>query len=300
MAKLTLPEYEGVCSGNLGCPGCGANLVMRYLLKGLGDKVILSIPACCWAVIPGYYPNSSLKPPAIYTAFEATGASISGIRAALDIKGDQETIIVGYAGDGGTADIGMQALSGAAERGTDAIYVMYDNEAYMNTGIQRSSSTPRGAWTTTTPGGKTGYWKREIKKDMMKIMIAHRIPYAASVSVGHPEDFIRKIKRAKEERGLRFIHAFSPCPPGWRYDPSKTVEIAKLAVDTHIFPLFEVKHGKYSITRKGKGIPVREYFGPQRRFSHLRDEDTDVIQKRVSQDWEILLKTADVMDSELY
>ena len=269
MPKPSLPLEEGVCSGNLGCPGCGANLVMRYLLKGLGKDVILSIPACCWAVIPGYFPSTSLGVPTIFSAFEATGASIAGLRAALDAKGESNVTVVGYAGDGGTADIGLQALSGAAERGVDAIYVMYDNEAYMNTGVQRSSATPEGAWTTTTPGGKKQYWKREMKKNMMEIMIAHHISYAASVSVGFPEDFIRKIQQAKKEKGLRFIHAFSPCPPGWKYDPAKSIEIAKLAVDTHIFPLFEVRHGKYVITRKGKGVPVEEYLRRQGRFSHL-------------------------------
>jgi len=273
---------------------------MRYLLKALGERVILSVPACCWAVIPGYYPHTSLKPPTIYTAFEATGASISGLRAALDIRGKDDFTVVGFAGDGGTADIGLQALSGAAERETDAIYVMYDNEAYMNTGIQRSSSTPKGAWTTTTPGGKRRHWKREPKKNMMRIMIAHKIPYAASVSIGFPEDFVRKGKHAKEESGLRFIHAFSPCPPGWRYDPSKTIEIAKLAVETNIFPLFEVVRGKYFLAKKGKGVPVAEYLQGQRRFSHLSKEDIEEVQRRVDTDWETLTKIASVMNEEIF
>ena len=299
-ARTTIPENEGVCAGNLGCPGCGANLVMRYLLKALGDNVILSVPACCWAVIPGYYPNCSLKTATIFSAFEATGASISGLRAALDAKGKKDVTVVGFAGDGGTADIGLQALSGAAERGTDAIYVMYDNEAYMNTGVQRSSSTPEGAWTTTTPGGKKDHWKHEEKKNMMEIMIAHHIPYAASVSVGFPEDFIRKIQAAKKEKGLRFIHAFSPCPPGWRHDPSKTIEIAKLAVDTHIFPLFEVRHGKYILTKKGAGVPVEEYLRRQGRFSHLTADEVKAIQKRVEVNWELLIRTASVMTDEFY
>jgi pyruvate/2-oxoacid:ferredoxin oxidoreductase beta subunit len=300
MAKPTIPTYEGLRCGSLSCPGCGATLVMRYLLKGLGENVILSIPACCWAVIPGYYPNSSLGVATIFSAFEATGASIQGIKAALDVKGRSDVTVVGFAGDGGTADIGLQALSGAAERGADVIYVMYDNEAYMNTGVQRSSSTPEGAWTTTTPGGKKQHFKREVKKNMMEIMIAHHIPYAASVSVGFPEDFIRKIQAAKKEKGLKFIHAFSPCPPGWRHDPSKTIEIAKLAVDTHIFPLFEVDHGKYTVTRKGKGLPVEEYLKRQGRFSHLTADDIKKIQKNVDVNWEILMRTASVMTDEIY
>lgn len=300
MPKTTIPVEENVCSGNLGCPGCGANLVMRYLLKGLGKNVILSIPACCWAVIPGYFPNTSLRVPTIFTAFEVTGASISGLRAAFDMKGDDDVTIVGFAGDGGTADIGLQSLSGAAERGVDAIYVMYDNEAYMNTGIQRSSATPEGAWTTTTPGGKRHQWKKEVKKNMMRIVTAHRIPYAASVSVGFPEDFVKKVQKAKTEKGLRFIHAFSPCPPGWRHDPSKTIEIAKLAVDTHMFPLFEVVHGKYVVTRKGKGLPVEEYLRRQGRFAHLTAREIKKIQRNVDINWEILMRTASVMTDELY
>jgi len=300
MTRPTIPLEEGACPGNLACPGCGANLVMRYLLKALGRNVILSIPACCYAVIPGYYPSTSLTVPTIFTAFEATGASISGLRAAMDVKGIKDVTVVGFAGDGGTADIGLQALSGAAERGEDAIYVMYDNEAYMNTGIQRSSATPEGAWTTTTPGGKKQLWKREVKKNMMEIMIAHRIPYAASVSVGFPEDFIRKLQQAKREKGLRFIHALSPCPPGWRYDPAKTIEIARLAVETHIFPLFEVRHGKYIITRKGKGLPVEEYLCKQGRFSHLTADDIQKIQRNVDVAWELLLKTSSVMTEEFY
>jgi len=158
MSRTTIPEEEFAYPGSTGCPGCGANLVMRYLLKGLGGRTIVSIPACCWAVMPGYWPSNCLKVPLLYTAFEATGAAISGLRAALDVKGVEDVTVVGFAGDGGTVDIGLQALSGAAERRTDAIYVMYDNEAYMNTGIQRSGSTPWGAWTTTTPVGNShGY-----------------------------------------------------------------------------------------------------------------------------------------------
>ena len=166
MGKTTIPERELTYPGSTGCPGCGANLVMRYLLKGLGERTIVSIPACCWAVMPGYWPSNCLKVPLLYTAFEATGAAISGLRAALDIKGIDDVTVVGFAGDGGTVDIGLQALSGAAERRTDAIYVMYDNEAYMNTGIQRSGSTPWGAWTTTTPVGSSHGFKHETKKDI--------------------------------------------------------------------------------------------------------------------------------------
>lgn len=290
MAKTTIPEQEYTYPGNTGCPGCGANLVMRYLLKGLGERTMLAIPACCWAVMPGYWPSNCLKVPLLYNAFEATGAAISGVRAALDIKGVKDVTVVGFAGDGGTVDIGIQALSGAAERRTDAIYVMYDNEAYMNTGIQRSGSTPWGAWTTTTPVASHSDFKHEPKKDIMAIMQAHRIPYAATVSVAYPEDFIRKAEMAKGMKGLRFIHAMSPCPPGWRINPAASIEVARLAVDTHMFPLYEIEEGKVRITRKGKGLPVSEYLKLQGRFSHLGESEVASIQAAVDENWKRLLE----------
>jgi 2-oxoisovalerate ferredoxin oxidoreductase beta subunit len=289
MTKTTIPEEEFVYSGSTGCPGCGANLVMRYLLKGLGERTIVSIPACCWAVMPGYWPSNCLKVPILYTAFEATGAAISGLRAALDVKGVQDVTVVGFAGDGGTVDIGLQALSGAAERRTDAIYVMYDNEAYMNTGIQRSGSTPWGAWTTTTPVGTTHGFKHETKKDIMAIMQAHKIAYAATVSPAYPEDFIKKVEKAKKIEGFRFIHALSPCPPGWKTNPAMSVEVARLAVDARVFPLYEIENGKVHITRKGKGLPISEYLKVQGRFRHLTEPEIAEMQKRVDDNWIMLL-----------
>ncbi|MGB2826041.1 MAG: 3-methyl-2-oxobutanoate dehydrogenase subunit beta [Thermoplasmata archaeon] len=281
MSRVTIPEVEHAYPGSTGCPGCGANLVMRYLLKGLGDRTILTIPACCWAVMPGYWPSHCLKVPLVYCAFEATGASLSGIRAALDMKGVEDVTVVGFAGDGGTVDIGLQALSGAAERETDALYVMYDNEAYMNTGIQRSGATPWGAWTATTPVGPSRDYKREPKKDIMSIMEAHGIPYAATVSVAHPEDFVKKAKKAKDVRGFKFIHALSPCPPGWKMNPMKTVEVARLAVDTNVFPLYEIENGRVRITKKGKGLPIKDYLSIQRRFGHLTEEEVKRMQESV-------------------
>ncbi len=293
MAKTTIPEEEYAYPGSTGCPGCGANLVMRYLLKGLGDRTMLAIPACCWAVMPGYWPSTCLKVPILYNAFEATGAAISGLRAALDVKGVQDVTVVGFAGDGGTVDIGLQALSGAAERRTDAIYVMYDNEAYMNTGIQRSGSTPWGAWTTTTPVGNSHSYKTEQKKDIMGIMRAHRIPYAATVSVAYPEDFVKKAQKAKAAKGFRFIHAFSPCPPGWKLNPAMSIEAARLAVDTHMFPLYEIENGMVKITRKGRGVPVEEYLKLQGRFSHLTEREIADLQGAVDRAWAELLAEED-------
>ena len=250
MAKLTIPKEEYLIPGHMGCLGCGGALAMRYVLKALGKRTIVSVPACCWAIMSGIFPNTCLKVPMVNTAFETTGASISGIRAALDALGIKDVNVLGFAGDGGTMDIGIQALSGAVERGHDVIYVCYDNEAYMNTGIQRSSSTPEGAWTTTTPVGTTEAWKKGPKKNMVEIMVAHKIPYTATAAVAYPEDLVKKVTKAKNIRGPKYIHIFAPCPTGWRLPPSKSVEIAKLAVQTHAFPLYEVEKGVYNISKK--------------------------------------------------
>src|SRR3972149_979315 len=234
--------------GHLACPGCAATLAMRYLLKGLGPRTIVAIPACCWAVMSGPFPGSALKVPMIDCAFETTGATISGLRAALDAQGTPDVTVVGFAGDGGTADIGLQALSGMLERRTDAIYVMYDNEAYMNTGVQRSGATPLGAWTTTTPVDAQSRGKVESKKDVMGIVVAHRPAYAATVNIAFPEDFVKRVEKAKSIHGPRFLHALVPCPPGWTYRAEGTGELGRLAPDTNIFPLYEVEQGRYRIT----------------------------------------------------
>ena len=283
MARLTIPAQEWMDSGHTACPGCGAVLVMRYLLKGLGPDTIVTVPASCWTVIATPFPTTALRVPMLDCAFEATGASISGLRAAADALGLTDVTIVGFAGDGGTADIGLQALSGMLERRTDAIYVMYDNEAYMNTGIQRSGATPYGAWTTTTPEGHT---KPQEKKDVMAIVAAHNIPYAATASISFPEDFVKKLEKAKGIHGPRFFHVIAPCPPGWKYAPEETVRLGRLVVDTRIFPLYEIESGRYRITRKvGKGKPVAEYLGKQGRFGQLSEIQVVEIQRRVDARW---------------
>lgn len=291
MAKLS--EKELMFQGTTACPGCGAAHAMRYTLKALGKNTIMNIPACCWAVIPGVWPSRNLDIPLLYNAFEATGAASSGIRAALDAKGigPDEVTVVGFAGDGGTADIGIQALSGCVERGTDTIQIMYDNEAYMNTGIQRSGATPYGAWTTTTPVGSRKVWKKNPKKNMMEIVNAHGIPYAATVSIGHPESMIDKLLKAKEIPGPKFIHIYAPCPTGWRSDPSVTIELCRLAVDSCVFPLYEIENGVYKVYKKPKNkVPVKDYLKLQGRFRHLPEEEVERIQESVDREWELLLK----------
>lgn len=283
-------DREFVHSGHVGCPGCGATIAMRFVLKALGEKTIMVLPACCWSVIAGPYPQSALKIPVIHAAFETGGATATGVRAALDMQGDTETTVLTWAGDGGTFDIGFQALSGAVERNENFIYACYDNEAYMNTGIQRSSSTPYGAWTTTTTGQD---WKKLRKKNIVEVLVAHRIPYAATASIAYPEDLLRKAQKAKEMKGSRFLHIYASCPTGWRIPSEMSVKIARMAVQTNIFPLYEVEDGlRYTINYKPKEYLVREYFRLQGRFRHLTDQDLDQIQQMVNEDWGLLLRKA--------
>jgi len=291
MVKLTIPAPELMRAGHSACPGCAPALAMRLMLKGLGPRTVVSVPACCWTVIDTPYPTTALGVAMLDNPIESTGASISGLRAAADALGIEDLNILGFAGDGGTVDIGLQALSGMLERRTNAIYAMYDNEAYMNTGVQRSGSTPLGAWTTTTPVADGARGKAEPKKDIMGIVLAHRPVYAATVNPSFPEDFVRKVEKARDLRGPRFFHIFAPCPPGWRYASDQTIEIGKRATDCGIFPLYEVEEGRYHVTRKGGALrPVAEYFQAQGRFSHLGPEDVARVQAQVTADWERLLR----------
>ncbi len=288
--KLTLPEEELMSPGHLACQGCGATMAMRYVLKALGLKTIVCIPACCWAVIDGPFPHSSLSIPIFHCAFETAASTAAGVKAGLEITGDTETTVMAWAGDGGTFDIGLQALSGAAERNDDIIYVCYDNEAYMNTGIQRSSATPYGAWTTTTP---VKHFKNRPKKDIDAIMAAHRIPYLATASVAYPEDMFKKAKKAKETKGTRFLHIYAPCPSGWKSRPEDTVKLARLAVQTGIFPLYEIEDGeRTTISIKVKERkPINDYLRLQGRFRHLKEQDIADMQAEVDRKNERLLKS---------
>ncbi|MBU6997281.1 MAG: 3-methyl-2-oxobutanoate dehydrogenase subunit beta [Theionarchaea archaeon] len=287
MMRATIPEEEYMFPGTVDCQGCGAAYAMRLALKALGPQTMVVIPACCWSIIAGPFPTSALKMPIYHTAFETAAAVASGLKAGLNIR-ERDATVLAWAGDGGTFDIGVQALSAAAERDEDIIYVCYDNEAYMNTGIQRSSATPWGAWTTTTP---RKHPKDRPKKNMMEIMAAHKIPYVASATVGHPEDFVRKLKKAKEIRGTRFFHVLATCPTGWRSPPELMLELPRLAVETRVFPLYEIENGVYSINRKPKqNIPVAEYLKVQGRFRHLTDQQIQYIQDHVDETWELLLK----------
>jgi 2-oxoisovalerate ferredoxin oxidoreductase beta subunit len=294
---LTIPEDEIMSPGHLACQGCGASLALRYALKALGRKTIISIPACCWAVIDGPFPYSAAGVPVYHCAFETAASTASGISHALSRLGKGDVTSLAWAGDGGTFDIGLQALSGAAERGDDIIYIVYDNEAYMNTGIQRSSATPHGAWTTTTP---VKHYKKGPKKNIMEIMTAHSIPYAATANIAYPEDFIKKVVKAKGFKGTRFIHLYAPCPTGWKHAPDITIQVARLATETNVFPLYEVVDGVYEINRKiAHPKPVSEYLKIQGRFRHLTGEEVQTIQKEVDKSWERLVKLEQVFGKKM-
>jgi pyruvate/2-oxoacid:ferredoxin oxidoreductase beta subunit len=287
--RLTLPEEELVGSGNLACQGCGANLALRYVLKAYGKRTAICIPACCWAVIDGAFPHSCLGIPVYHCAFETAASTATGVKAGLEMVGDTETQVIAWAGDGGTFDIGIQALSGAAERNDNILYVCYDNEAYMNTGIQRSSATPLGAWTTTTP---VKFPKNEPKKDIDAIMAAHRIPYQATASIAYPEDLYKKAVKAKNTPGTKFLHVYAPCPTGWKSRPEDAVKLGRLAVQTCLFPLYEVEHGeKYTLNMKVQNKkPIEDYIRLQGRYRHLKPDAVAAIQEGVDRDWERLLK----------
>jgi pyruvate/2-oxoacid:ferredoxin oxidoreductase beta subunit len=261
---------------------------MRLVLKELGPDTIVVLPACCWSIIAGPWPQSSLGVPLYHTAFETGAATASGIRAALDRRGAPDTTVLVWAGDGGTFDIGLQALSGAAERNENILYVCYDNEAYMNTGIQRSSATPWGAWTTTTP---TDHPQSTRKKDILAIMAAHRIPYAATACPSFPVDLLDKVRKAKAIRGMRFLHVLAPCPPGWKYADEMSIALGRMAVRNRVFPLLEVEDGeRWRFTMDHAGEPIEPYLRMQGRFKHLDAAGVARIQADVDARWAMLEK----------
>jgi pyruvate/2-oxoacid:ferredoxin oxidoreductase beta subunit len=285
-AKDLVEEY--LISGHGACPGCAMPVITRHTYHALGQNTISVLTASCLGTIVLTYPFSPTQVPTYSTPFASAAAAASGIKAALDMKGHPQTTVVAIAGDGGTFDIGIQALSAAAERNEDFIYICYDNEAYMNTGIQRSSATPWGAWTTTTPPASL---KNQPKKDIVEIMAAHRIPYAATASIAYPEDFVGKIRKAGSIRGLKFIYVLSPCPVGWRFASENTIRLARLAVQSKIFPLYEVEDGdRYILNLEPEGVPVKEYLELQGRFSFLREGDLERIQEQVNHEWERLMR----------
>ena len=289
---MQLPQEEYILPGTRACSGCGLSLAYRHILKALGEKTILTIPASCLTVLHGLYPSTSVRLTNINTAFASTAASATGIVAGLKALGKKDYTVVGIAGDGGTFDIGIQALSAAAERNTDFLYICYDNEGYMNTGTQRSSATPLGAFTTTTPATKI-----EHKKDMLAIMEAHGIPYMASASPAYPLDLYDKVAKARAIRGTRFIQINIPCSPGWGFPTDQLVNTGKLGVDTAMWVLFEIEDGIFRLTgrsltmaKSGKKRPVEEYVKSQERFRQITVDQVARLQAWVDRRWENFLQ----------
>jgi len=269
-----LPTEEPLSPGHRLCPGCGASIVVREVLLAAPKDTIIAEATGCLEVSTALYPYSAWNRPWIHSAFENAAAVASGIDSgfkALARRGEaKEHPIIVFGGDGGTYDIGLQALSGAIERGHKFLYICYDNEAYMNTGIQRSGGTPLGAWTTTTQVGPAEAGKQQAKKDLVSIVVAHHIPYAATASISHWRDLMTKVRKALSKNGPTFLHVIAPCTRGWRFDSEKTIRMARLAVETRLFPLYEVDDGVYKITFPvSSPKPVDEYLKLQGRFAHL-------------------------------
>ncbi len=287
MAIKNLPVEECMIPGSAACPGCPATMALRIVFKALGKNTIMVVPACCTAVIESLYPNTSFDVPVMNIAFEAAAAGASGVEAALRQQGKGDTTVVAGAGDGGTYDIGIQALSGALERQTNFIYICYNNQIYSNTGIQRSGATPYAAWTTTTVGGKT-----EFRKEMGEIIQAHHIPYAAQACVSYPEDLYNKLKKAKSIKGPKYLEIMAPCPPGWRFGMEKTVDMGIMAVETGAWALYECENDVVTFNGKSKLIleekiqrkPIEEWIKQQGRFGHLFKPKKDVTRIKTIED----------------
>ena len=294
---------DRLAGGHRLCAGCGASIAVRQVLLGAGETPLVAGCATgCLEVSTTIYPYTSWKTPFIHNAFENSAATISGVEAAFKglkragkIPADKKVKFVAFGGDGGTYDIGLQALSGAMERGHDMVYVCYDNGAYMNTGIQRSSATPFGAWATTSEVGKAQQGKTQRRKDLTAIIAAHNVPYAAQASVSHWRDLTAKAEKAFAVEGPSFLNILSPCPRGWRTKPEDTIGIAKLAVQTCFWPLFEIEDGEWRITQKvANKKPIEEFLKPQGRFKHLfKPENAELlasVQTEVDRYWNALQK----------
>jgi len=292
---VNITEVEYALPGNRSCTGCALALAYRYILKALDGQAIITVPPSCLTVLHGMYPVTSVNMPSVNTPFASTAASATGLVAGLKATGRKGVTVLAMAGDGGTHDIGIQALSGAAERQEDFIYICYDNEGYMNTGNQRSGSTPVGAITGTTPV----LGKRQNPKDIVAIMEAHCLPYIATANASYPLDLYEKVRKAKDIKGTRFIHIFIPCPPGWQFPFSDTIKIGQLALETGWSVLYEVEDGCFrlssaseSIARKGTLKPLREYIIEQGRFKNITEEQINEQQDWVNARWKCYLERA--------
>ncbi|MCX8147418.1 MAG: pyruvate synthase subunit PorB [Candidatus Woesearchaeota archaeon] len=287
--NITTDEY--FAPGHRACAGCGQAIGVRYVLKAAGKNTIISNATGCLEVFSTPYPETSFRLPWIHAAFETAASVAAGIdKALVKMKKRKKVNVLALAGDGGTFDIGLQALSGAAERRHKFTFICFDNEAYMNTGIQRSGATPKYASTTTTPVGKRMHGKIEFAKNMPLIMASHGC-YVATASIAFPHDLIKKVKKSFGFEGVSYIQVLCPCVPGWGHASNLTVEMAKLAFKTKIYPLFEIENGILTISnRPSKELPVEEFLLKQERFKHLTEKEIEEIQRFVDDQWEKLVK----------
>lgn len=286
-----MPEEELFASGHRACAGCGGALALRHALKAAGKNIIVVQATGCMEVVSSPYPETAWEVPWLHAAFETAASCASGVSRALKAEGRTDTKVLAFGGDGATFDIGFGAMSGAFERGEDFLYICNENGAYMNTGLQRSSATPYGASATTTPAGKKVPGKREFKKPVALIMAAHNSPYVATASVCDLADFHRKVKIGLETHGPCYLEVVSPCPVGWYSASAKSIEIARLARETRISPIYEIVDGKLTLNYDPKKPkPVEEYLKMQGRFKHLDATEIKIIQEHVDSEWEKLKK----------
>ncbi|MFA4874728.1 MAG: pyruvate synthase subunit PorB [bacterium] len=301
-ASRLAEKSEHFTPGHRACVGCAEALAVRLVAKALGEDVIMVSATGCMEIISSPYPDTSWDVPWIHTLFENASAVASGVEAAFKalrrkgkIKDPRRIKVVAMGGDGATADIGLQALSGMLERGHDVLYVCYDNEAYMNTGIQRSSATPFGASTTTSPAGEKSKGQRTWKKNMPAICAAHGIPYVATACPSYPFDLMAKVKKAAAIEGPAYLHVLSVCPTGWRSASDLAIRMGRQAIESGVFPLYEVENGEWKLSMDfEKLLPVAEYMKGQGRFRHLTEQDIAGIQEHVTREWHALRKKCGV------
>lgn len=273
--------------GHKACPGCGGSLAIRIALKVVGPRAISVLPAGCMSAVGFNFPQLAFANNSIISTFAGTASTAAGISAGAKALGLEDYKVLAIAGDGGTADIGIQALSGAIDRNDDMIYICYDNEAYMNTGIQSSGLSPYGVDTTTTPAGANIGGKQSGKKNMFEIVAAHGIQYAATASVGYINDYIDKIQKAMEIKGTTYIHVIAPCPVGWKSDSAKTIDLGRQIVDNGLWPLAEFEDGEFILNKNPKEFkPIEDYLKAQGRYSHLDDEDIRHIEEGRDNKWQ--------------
>lgn len=296
--KEVVKQKELFTGGHRACAGCGAAIVARQVLMAAGPNTVVVSATGCLEVVSTIFPYTAWNVPFLHSAFENSGATVSGVEALYrswmrQKKYDKKVNFIAFGGDGGTYDIGLQSLSGAMERGHNILYVCYNNEAYMNTGVQRSGATPMGADTTTAPAGKVRQGKEQFRKDLTEIMVAHKIPYVAQTVVGNWRDLTSKVEKALAIEGPKFINVLQPCRLGWSYKPETTCEIGRLAAETCVWPLYEVTNGVYKVSKPREKKPVLEWLKQQGRFRHLSKPENkpilDAIQANIDSNWQSLL-----------